>query len=98
MNHTPGPWKVGVEVQTQHTLDEDTLVVEIINSDGEFVACCNEPNDAYKANAQLIATAPELLNALETCVEIIKNEYPECQWNDYRVDKFEALISKVKGE
>ena len=30
-------------------------------------------------------------------VEIIKNEYPESQWNDYAVDKMEAAIIEAGG-
>jgi hypothetical protein len=57
--HTPGPWKPG----------KDGLV----NGDGIRVADCgwDVEGEEREANAQLIAAAPDLLEALKTAVAFI---------------------------
>ena len=60
-NHTPGPWKT----QTHISLDR----LEIRDADGRRIAVCamDFPMSAktHDANARLIASAPELLDALK---------------------------------
>lgn len=46
-------------------------------------------------NAKLIAQAPALLAALLDAVKVIKSEYPESQWDDYGVSRFEEVIIKA---
>lgn len=53
--HTPGPWAVN---------DDDPT--EVVTRHGRLVAACHYRGEA-KANARLIAAAPELLEALLDC-------------------------------
>lgn len=59
-NHTPGPWKA---------LEYNELSGFVLVSDNAEIAHIHESNhsnpDTGKANARLIATAPDLLEALE---------------------------------
>lgn len=77
--HTPGPWRV----------ERDGL---ILAPDGTTPAICNEYPELLetRANAQLIACAPEMLKKLEHIYN----------WlgviGEYRED-VKALIEKAKG-
>lgn len=55
--HTLGPWRL-------HDMEENTVV----DATGNAVADCNgrsNPNHRNRANARLVAAAPEILAALE---------------------------------
>jgi hypothetical protein len=82
MEHTPGPWKIG----------KDTRV---IGADSEVVCFGNSANDKNKANARLIAAAPELLEALK---EII-GECPDPKLPyGHRINEIaRAAIAKAQG-
>ncbi len=54
MNHTPGPWHVS---DSNEVLDEESCLV--------VAEIMGERPEIYKANARLIAAAPELLEALK---------------------------------
>lgn len=62
VKHTPGPWK------TDFTCPPEAVVAVNTPDDGGDIIC-NAPDDAedsmrrWKANARLIAAAPELLEA-----------------------------------
>lgn len=67
MSHTPGPWKTV-------TTDEDITTKTIIDEDNYWIArVLNFDTDIddiveSKANARLIAAAPELLEALKNII------------------------------
>ena len=95
--HTPGPWKMKT-VKTScgrcHKI-------------GDFNACVYDDDtslnkfgrDTLLANANLIAAAPDLLEALET---IINSEWMVSHdWGGDRdavMDKAEAAIAKARGK
>ncbi len=60
MAHTPGPWDVVLVFNSA----QDTVGIEIYQDDGSHIACRSGDPEA-KANARLIAAAPELLEALD---------------------------------
>jgi len=63
--HTPGPWKAtAMRVTAPETNDRLALDVQINGGN----------RDGNKANARLIAAAPELLDALETLLNRIELE------------------------
>lgn len=74
--HTPGPWRVSTDSRT----DEEGLTyvsgLNIESDAGEIVGC--EGIEAWKdnaeANARLIASAPDLLEALQWFVLPINNK------------------------
>jgi len=99
--HTPGPWGVW-----SHDNDPRHVYVGPVKG-GLCVAAvvsCNahgvytpETEARGRADAQLVAAAPELLRYLEIAVDTIKGEYPEEQWPDYKVPEMEKLIKQVKS-
>lgn len=65
--HTPGPW----------VTDKDVGHEAVLGADGALVADCaifglhvNRSQEINKANARLIAAAPELLEALERMADV----------------------------
>lgn len=74
MSHTPGPWRV-YEGKLRPRFP--THILEVQDSKGRAVVpwtgfdACDVPKSQRKANARLIAAAPELLEALR---EIAKGE------------------------
>lgn len=91
--HTPGPWEA-----------VDSMTVRTPFSAGGFMVCnlpCHTPDDERRANACLIAAAPELLEALTMALP-----YVECSSGDecYKpgaIDKIckqiRAVIAKAEG-
>lgn len=60
--HTPGPWKFETSKSCFHTItkllnNDDALIVDLMIHEGK--------EDEALANARLIASAPELLKALQ---------------------------------
>lgn len=82
--HTPGPWDVrtrhvsGYNGETPYT--KVTLFVQ--SSNGlvcQLLQDGDEPDPATRADARLLAAAPELLQALEDCLEQLA-AYHEGDW------------------
>ncbi len=96
--HTPGPWKV-YEVPHLH---QGTLYS--VRSD-EYGAICdpNEAADPYenKANANLIAAAPELLDNLKAILTDYLGRYYENDSTDKdlltRITAMRSVIAKAEG-
>jgi hypothetical protein len=61
-SHAPGPWEVEV--------DEDGKWRHVRSWDDVWHLATVEPDPRSASNAQLIAAAPDLLEALETMVEV----------------------------
>jgi hypothetical protein len=83
--HTPGPWdNYGpiVHIGGQHIAH---VVLNETNADG------NRGSDEERANARLIAAAPELL---EACEAVANDPYTTCAC----AEKVRAAIAKAKGE
>jgi hypothetical protein len=92
MRHTPGPWQTD---QAEH----DAPYQDIRIHAGKGSICCvwiddaplHDYNAEQRANARLIAAAPELLEALKAMLE---------NGQDYTAtrDKARAAIAKATGE
>lgn len=83
--HTPGPWwNSGLEVGTA-----PMMLVKVAKVSGSNF-------EEAKANAQLIATVPELLEALIECLEGVKELNGEYQdgWDDV-IEKASLIIKKA---
>lgn len=99
--HTPGPWKVYAEC--------DQIVVAEDSVYGVQVADCGKPNgDEYQpregeaeANARLIASAPELLEALKYALAFLdRPDITTYEWYKLapeHVGKFRSAIAKAEG-
>jgi hypothetical protein len=79
--HTPGPWEGNADY--------------IVSSNLQIVCTLSE-HDTAKADAKLIAAAPELLEALIECLEGVKELNGEYQdgWDDV-IGKTSLIIKKA---
>lgn len=91
---TPGPWQVN------HSDPE-----QVCDSDGEGRGCAPiavmaGPQKGRRANARLIAAAPDLLEALRRLLEIIREEgcIAEHDARMYSLEAAEAAIAAATGE
>jgi hypothetical protein len=85
--HTPGPWHVGVKQAHRIIYDQAGWAVA-----DATVFHGRESQDEMIANARLIASAPDLLAALEL---IHANAAESPEWIRARID---AAIAKARGE
>ena len=70
--HTPAPWTTDGDAYSGN-LDIIALTGRIAMLDCEF---SEETEDVLTANARLIAAAPELLAALQNCVNVLSLALP----------------------
>jgi hypothetical protein len=84
MRHTKGPWKV----------DKSFGILEVC-SDSYGIAKIDDNCGKELANAQLIACAPELLEALEECLNHFN--YAEERASREYAEEVQKLINKAKG-
>jgi hypothetical protein len=63
--HTPGPWHVRGRL-----IEADRHTVAALSK----VTDCDLLREESEANARLIAAAPELLEACETCLRLLESE------------------------
>jgi hypothetical protein len=85
MKHTPGPWRVGDGGAT--VFGPKSTQLKIVASLTRGLA-----GESTKANARLIAAAPELLESLESLVSVFISPGFEATTNAAR-----AAIAKAKG-
>lgn len=85
--HTPGPWAVGYP-------DDQT-----IRADGLRVANVECPRKEWRANARLIAAAPDLLDMCERLLgfALFYGDPSAIAAGDGMINSAKALISEVKG-
>ncbi len=79
--HTPGPWHV-FSIYAQH---------EVRTPTDTLVAVAND-----RANARLIAAAPELLSALKAMLTHMGMD--EDEWNKPTFDQARAAIAKAEAQ
>jgi len=90
--HTPGPWamdedKYGEEIDVYPLKDGPPPM-------GRWAEICTvkdyESQDEMRANARLIAAAPDLLEALKLACELL-------EYGGFDMEKFHAAIAKAEG-
>lgn len=98
--HTAGPWSVtedgeicagpvegsGICIGTLYAAEDYPCL------DPEDEAKCDEE---YKANAKLIAAAPDLLAALQSLYALVKGECPSLLENDHHDEMVSAAVAKA---
>ena len=89
--HTPGPWKV--DPNYPHDIQTESGVIEIATTSIALSGGLPAKYEDRKANARLIAAAPELLEALQDAVEYLKNYLP-----DEMIAPHLAAITKATGK
>lgn len=87
MKHTKGPWTL-----TMYR----NQALEIRGKDTRLVHKIELPDEEDGKNAYLIAAAPELLEALEDCLNHF-NYAEERESREY-AEEVKALIKKARGE
>lgn len=88
---TPGPWKI---------IDHDEDYIAITDDEQMYGICkieedASENRSAMKANARLIAAAPELLEALKETIAWMN--WDEAGWEKDFVLKVRELIARAEG-
>jgi len=96
--HTPGPWAIDWNVSRLDVFSGDaaTLVASIRRS-----AISAGIDETARANARLIAAAPDLLDVAETIELGIKRGYTPAELLDENSpirDRIRAAIAKATGE
>lgn len=98
---TPGPW---VAVDEGRGRDRNWCVMVPEESRfGPYIATIHNTADHAKANAHLIAAAPELYEALEAVLDLRENTSPfggELQADriDRTIEAASAALAKARGE
>lgn len=92
--HTPGPWRIGnvgdcviADLEVENGTDQNESRAYY----GGYLVC----ESATKANVRLIATAPELLEALQECADkLYQYDGPASDV----VERARAAIAKALGQ
>ncbi len=89
--HTPGPWNVNFE--TGEVLSEAAVIGTIY---GAWTEHLNDPiSEECKANARLIAAAPELLEACKSALGYRKQTH---HGTDKCIAILTGVIAKAEGD
>lgn len=101
--HTPGPWQIHSD-QAPYCC---TIVGDIDGplESGELVyttVCDVADNDYFEANARLISSAPDLLEALRDAIDAVKVFHGPEAWDIYwehspECKRWRAAIAKATG-
>lgn len=100
--HSPGPWSADVKIDKRFCPAtgkpvEDSRSAWISSTATGFSICTVMPWPELEANANLIAAAPEMLDALEKLrSEYIDNHF-RAEWLE-NYSAIEAVINKARGE
>ena len=86
--HSPGPWSEDPEGEVAYTVE-----------DAEGVPICDVYRETHgEANARLIASAPELLAALKSCVPFVEHVAAQSGGDgSLTLAQIRAAIAKAEG-
>ena len=97
--HTPGPWKIEVELGSRHY---EFLIAKDAGDRGRGIAIAETRagSGSERDNARLIAAAPELLAALETAYMALIGYLPAHRNDvtDAAIGAARAAITKATGD
>lgn len=98
--HTPGPW---LRLDRPENASEDARILTHI-SNGAYIVCtlgstCTDGSPTHSKNAALIAAAPDLLSALESCISELNQLafLANDKLAHAAIEKGLAAIAKAKG-
>ena len=92
--HTPGPWIWEDEHRGLFGAGPDNTVLDYASYEG----MCLHWNNRRDANARLIAAAPDLLDALKDCIQLMKIDLEGLAFVQPELKKAMAAIEKATGE
>jgi len=92
--HTLGPW----EVKDDRFIDSPSGWIADVLSYPAYRAATGQDSEEQKANARLIAAAPDLYEALTEALRWIGKLSDWYGVGDPDIDKWRATIKKAKGE
>lgn len=98
--HTPGPWLVtgGSFVYALNSYGTNSFWTNIYGGSQGGYKSPATPNEEIEANANLIAAAPDLLEAAILALdEMCNTSAPRSSFTD-AVDALDAAIARAKGE
>ena len=90
-SHTPGPWKSRPE-------NKGSWTAVVHAAGGECIAVCSSGSADNHANARLVAAAPELLEALQFCLDQMDPDRHTVERIDKAMDRAYAAIAKAEGK
>lgn len=92
MSHTPGPWKIAETFGDNIRAPKQVNIRPVDDRNGEHGATCclvwGADSPGCKANANLIATSPELLDACEKMIAAF----------DYQNDRLVGVVYEAKQQ
>lgn len=102
MSHTPGPWEIMESANALVVMGADSKHVVIVPLFREYEwdkeewgdLNLEERNRVSIANAQLIAAAPELYEALENLIDFLFHGKKNCQ----AILRAKAALAKARGD
>jgi TPP-dependent trihydroxycyclohexane-1,2-dione (THcHDO) dehydratase len=99
--HTPGPWTVAADPDSENDVYYAVFAEDEISDarfEDDFIAVTNLNHANNEANARLIASAPELLEALRTALKgwEVEFEYLAKRTPEW-VTQARAAIAKATG-
>jgi len=96
MSHTPGPWRVSSKSKYLVRTDK-YRVCQVFKSSADASL-----NKQAVADAQLIAAAPELLNALKLCLYTLKQMLSDGYFHyigaEHEIENATNAINKAEGK
>lgn len=97
---TPAPWMLDEDGEVLDCNNDSIALLEIDDFDAEI-------EQELKANANLIAAAPDLYDALVLCTDLFaayarhhleKGDELKCSVNKNMADKCRSVLAKARGE
>lgn len=90
MSYTPGPWRANEHFNPPVCAEGDkSWIVQVISGHND---------EAYLANAHLIAAAPEMYEALETAVNRLRESCDNSNRSINFIHRIESILKKARGE
>lgn len=87
---TPGPWSLLFNDKTKVVLEQQGVAVFVADT----YACFTKSEEEQKANAALIAAAPEMYEGLKEIRDVMEKDGRFCR----TVEAIDKLLKKARGE
>jgi hypothetical protein len=94
--HTPGPWGFYGEPHGYHVGRDMTELALVKASEPVARITGQDTVEQEEANARLIAAAPELLEACETCLRLLESE--DLDANKFDGEARRKLVPRLPGD